>query len=89
MEHKEETASAESVQKLAGIVNKLDVDFNKRRTWWWSFSHGVLYGLGTAVGATILFVLVFYLFMRLESSPIFGDTVSKIIDQFFIQQEIR
>lgn len=78
----------EAVEKLARVVRQLDEDFAKRRTWWWSFSHGLLYGVGTALGATVLFVLIFYIFMKLEGSPVFGGTVSSIIDQFFVGQEI-
>ena len=79
---------ADSVEKLAKIVGRLDNDFNNRRTWWWSLSHGLLYGVGTAVGATVLFVLIFYLLMAVESHPVFGGTVSRIIDQFFVNQEV-
>lgn len=84
--HQAETAQA--VEKLAKIVGKLDEDFAKRRTWWWSLGHGILYGLGTALGATVLFVIIFYIFVKLEGSPVFGGTISSIIDQFFVGQEI-
>jgi hypothetical protein len=85
---KSQTATVDSVEKLAKIVDRLDKDFNNRRTWWKSLSYGLLYGVGTAIGATVLFVLIFYLLMAFESNPIFGGTVSKIIDQFFVGQEI-
>ncbi len=83
-----QTQTAQAVEKLAKIVSKLDEDFAKRRTWWWSLSHGILYGLGTALGATVLFVVVFYVFLKLEGSPVLGGTVSSIIDQFFVGQEL-
>jgi len=77
-----------SAEKLAQIVDKLDRDFMQRRSWWYSLSHGLLQGVGIALGATVLFVIIFYGLMALENVPGFGDFASKITDQIFINREL-
>lgn len=77
-----------AAEKLTGVVDKLDRDFMQRRSWWYSLSHGLLQGLGLALGATVFFVIIFYGLIALENIPVIGDFAAKITDQYFIQHEI-
>ena len=74
----EQTSLAEAVERLTKVVSDLERDFYQKRTFWWSFGHGVLYGLGTVIGATILVGLGFYLLTRI---PGMGDFLREMIKQ--------
>ncbi len=86
MEESEKITS--SAEKLAQVVDKLDKDFMQRRSWWYSFSHGLLQGVGIALGATVFFVIIFYGLLWLETMPVIGDFVARITDLIFVENEI-
>lgn len=88
MEEKDPESVAGSAEKLAEVVDKLDRDFMQRRSWWYSLSHGLLQGVGIALGATVFFVIIFYGLLALENVPYVGNFTSKIIDQFFVGNEL-
>lgn len=56
---------------------------------WYQFLRGLAFGLGTAIGATLL-VSVLVLFMRqIEVVPILGDLASRIIEEIQQAPETR
>ena len=88
MENNSPHEFANATEKLARVVDKLDRDFTARRSWSYSLFNGLLQGAGIALGATLLFVVIFYGLIALESTPIIGDFASRVIDQLFINKEL-
>lgn len=88
MENNQPDEFADAAQKLSQIVDRLDRDFMARRSWHYSLAHGLLQGAGIAIGATLLFVVIFYGLVALESTPVIGDFASRVVDQLFINKEL-
>ncbi|HOE74689.1 MAG TPA: DUF5665 domain-containing protein [bacterium] len=82
------TQFVEAASQLVKVVDRLDRDFTKRRSRWYGLSYGLLQGIGFAFGATVLFVLIFYALVAMESWPVFGGVASRINDQIFFEKEL-
>jgi len=87
MENNHPEEFTDAAHKLTQIVDRLDRDFMARRSWSYSLFNGLLQGSGIAIGATLLFVVIFYGLVALESTPVIGDFASKVVDQLFIVNE--
>lgn len=85
----EQTQLAESVERLTKVVGDLERDFYRKRTFWWSFSHGLLYGVGTVLGAVILVGLLFFLAGKLGNIPLIGDFFKEIMRDAEKVKEIK
>ncbi len=48
---------------------------------WFQFLRGLAFGLGTAVGATVLVSALVVLLSQVEFVPILGDLAKRIIDE--------
>lgn len=66
------TALRQSVDRLSTKGERL-IDIKQ------SFFHSVLYGFGVVIGSTFIAVLLLYLFSFIDTAPIIGDYVAKII----------
>lgn len=75
MERAEHTES--DIQKLNNILEKI----YKRQTFERAFMSGVFAGLGSAVGATLVFALVVYLLSQVNLIPIVGDWLAVLTEQ--------
>lgn len=78
-----------TVSQLATMVDRLDREMIKRRTWWRSLLQGILYGLGSAIGGTLVFGAIIYLLMQMNISNYLGDYVSRIMDKVLIEQGLK
>ena len=58
-------------QRLITVLNELEEEVEKQNSWQRIFARGLLYGLGTVIGATILIAL-------------FGSLVALAVDTFGI-----
>ncbi len=88
MENNQSEEYINATEKLTRMVDRLDRDFTSRRSWHYSLGQGLLQGAGIAIGATLLFVVIFYGLIALESAPIIGDFAGKVVDQLFINKEL-
>lgn len=67
----------EEISRLSEVIIRLD----KRHTLLYSFFRGIVTGLGTVVGATIVVALLAYLFRHVQLIPLIGNWLSEIIKQ--------
>lgn len=51
---------------------------NKRRVYGYSFLRGVTFGLGAALGGTLVVALILYLLSQLSDIPLIGGLAEKI-----------
>ena len=58
-------------QRLITVLNELEEEVEKQNSWQRIFARGLLYGLGTVIGATILIAL-------------FGSLIALAVDTFGI-----
>ena len=63
--------SATQQQRLITVLNELEEEVEKQNSWQRIFARGLLYGLGTVIGATILIA-------------IFGSLIALAVDTFGI-----
>jgi len=91
MEGKEPTSDnlTRTVEQLAEMVDRLDTEMIKRRKWWRSLLQGIIYGLGTAIGGTLVFGAIIYILLQFNAINYLGDYVSKIMDQVLIEQGLK
>jgi hypothetical protein len=66
----------EEIKKLNESLNKV----YKRQTFYRAFFQGILVGLGSAIGATIIFALVIYLLGQINLIPVVGNWFAGIYD---------
>lgn len=89
---KSEIELAKEVKILAKEVNKLkDLEFMKvfshpLKFMWFSLIKGMMVGLGTVLGATVLVGLLIYLLSKISLVPIVGDFVKEILSQIQTEQ---
>ena len=65
------------MDRLTGTLEKI----YKRYTYPRAFFSGILAGLGSAIGATVVFALVLFLLSKVNFIPIIGDWLGQVIDQ--------
>jgi len=67
----------EEISRLSQVIQKLD----RRHTLIYSFFRGIVTGLGTVVGATLVVAILAYLFSHVELIPLIGTWLSELIKQ--------
>lgn len=65
---------AQEIKRLNHVINRL----YKQQSLWHSFLRGILSGLGSVLGATIIVALIAYLLRNINLVPIIGDWLSQI-----------
>lgn len=84
-------ALTKEVHWLRDLLEKLRLQqyvralLSLRRIAWVSFFSGILSGLGTAIGATVVLALLLYILSRLEVVPHIGRFISEIVK--IVQQQ--
>ena len=84
---KSEIELAKELKILTKEVNKLkDLEFMKvfshpLKFMWFSLLKGMMVGLGSIIGATVLVGLLIYLLSKISLVPIIGDFVKDIMNQ--------
>lgn len=61
------------------ISYALDQKRYRARTYWRQFVLGIFYGLGTAIGATLIFAILVYLVKLLDGLPVIGGWLSQLL----------
>jgi len=90
--NKEEKQLADSINKLAKLVERLrDEKYlqmidNKKKFLWYNFLSGAARGLGFIVGSTILLAFIIWLLTQLLPLPIIGKWIADLINYI---QEVR
>ena len=54
-----------------------------------NFLGGLAWGFGTVLGATIVAALVLFILSKLDTVPVIGDFISRILDQVNTRQPLR
>lgn len=71
------TKLIEEISRLNKHITRLD----RRHSLTYSFFRGIVTGLGTVLGATIVVAILAYLFSHVEFIPLIGTWLSEIIKQ--------
>jgi hypothetical protein len=50
---------------------------------------GIFWGFGTVLGATIFVALVLFILGRLDTVPIIGDFIARILEQIELRQTVQ
>jgi hypothetical protein len=64
-------------EKLTNVMERI----YRRQTFQRIFFSGVVAGLGSAIGATLVFALVVFLLSKVNLIPIVGDWLGMVIDE--------
>lgn len=86
---------AKEVKNLAVEIGKLKkMDFmqvfnHPVKFLWYSFLKGLMVGLGSVLGASVLVAIVIYLLAQVRLVPILGDLVQGVINQIQSEQPIN
>lgn len=81
-----ETQLAKEVAKLAKIIERLedqkpfDIMSRPRKFMWFSFLKGLMAGLGSVIGATLLVALLIYILKQIQLIPLVGDFIGNILE---------
>ncbi|MBI5754451.1 hypothetical protein HZA40_04885 [Candidatus Peregrinibacteria bacterium] len=87
-----ETILAQEVKELTKEISRLkNMDFmqvfsHPIKFMFYSFMKGLMVGLGTVLGASVLVALLIYLLTKISFVPIVGDFVKDIIGQIQVEQ---
>lgn len=93
--HDHSLALAKEVKDLTVEIGRLKkMDFmqvfnHPIKFLWYSFLKGLLFGLGSVLGASVLVAVVIYLLAQVRLVPIIGDFVQGVIDQIQSEQSGR
>ena len=68
------------ILKIETQKDNVQVQVNQRRALLNSFTSGMLFGVGSAVGATFVFGLLIFVLGQLDTVPFVGRYISNIID---------
>lgn len=93
--HDHSVALAKEVKDLAAEIGRLKkMDFmqvfnHPVKFLWYSFLKGLMVGLGSVLGASVLVAIVIYLLAQVRLVPILGDIVQGVINQIQNEQPIN
>jgi hypothetical protein len=93
--HDHSLALAKEVKDLAQEIGRLKkMDFmqvfnHPVKFLWYSFLKGLMVGLGSVLGASVLVAIVIYLLAQVRLVPILGDLVQDVINQIQSEQPIN
>ena len=68
------------VLKIETKKDNVNVQVNQRRALLNSFASGMLFGVGSAIGASFVFGLIIFILGQLNTVPFVGQYISNIID---------
>lgn len=71
---------AENILKIETASDKVELEIKQKRTMLNSFSSGILFGVGSAIGATFIFGLFIFILSQLNTVPFVGQYIQNIID---------
>ena len=66
---------------LSGVITELVETEKKVVSLKWSLFRGVFYGFGVFLGSVILVAFLVWVLSQINTAPVIGDYVSKILDQ--------
>lgn len=70
----------ENILKIETVKDKVELQIKQHRTMLNSFTSGLVFGVGSAIGATFIFGLIIYLLGSLNTVPFVGQYVENIIN---------
>lgn len=82
---KEVNQLAKQVQKLQN-TELIKIYKHPGKLIWYSFLKGIMVGLGSVVGATVVVAILIYLLSKISFVPVIGDFVNEIVGQLEISQ---
>ena len=65
--------------ELKEAINKLEMVEKKAISLKWNFYRGIFYGFGFFVGGTLIVGAIIYILSFLNTAPIIGEYISKIL----------
>jgi hypothetical protein len=78
---------SENIIKIESVQDKLQIELNQRKKLVNSFAAGIFFGVGSAIGATIVFGLIIFVLGQLNTVPFVGEYIQDIVD--YIQQSTQ
>ncbi len=70
----------ENLEKEIHQLNKTILKLDKRHNLTNSLLRGIFYGLGSVIGATMVFALLAYLLRNIELIPVIGSWTAQLIE---------
>lgn len=83
---KEVKALTKEVEKLKDL-EFMRVFHHPAKFMWFSFLKGMMVGLGSVLGATVLVALLLFILSKISLVPVVGDFVKDIMQEIEISQE--
>lgn len=71
---------AEHIVKIESVKDNIELQVKHHRTMLNSFSSGVLFGFGSAIGATVVFGLILFVLGKFDTVPYVGEYIENIIN---------
>lgn len=71
---------SEHTIKIESSSENLHVKVDQRKRLLNSFGSGILFGVGSAIGATFIFGLIIFLLGKLNTVPLVGEYIQNIIE---------
>lgn len=65
------------------------IHYSLRRMILNNFLGGLFWGFGTVLGATILVAIILFILSKLDTVPIIGDFISRILSQIELRQTLQ
>ncbi|MFA7253350.1 MAG: DUF5665 domain-containing protein [Patescibacteria group bacterium] len=61
-------------------VDRLTYQLEKRNSPWWNLFLGIISGFGVFIGGVILVAVLIFILSKLNTVPVIGDYISKIVN---------